>query len=61
LGALRIKYYLDLYHGIKISESTVSRVLEAHRVNRLPKTAPDVLCTPNDIPKRFQDTMCRWM
>jgi len=27
LGALRIKYYLDRYHGIKISESTVSRVL----------------------------------
>jgi transposase len=24
LGALRIKYYLDRYHGIKISESTVS-------------------------------------
>lgn len=33
-------YYLERYHGIKISESTVSRVLKAHRVNRLPKTAP---------------------
>ena len=40
LGALRIKYYLDRYHGIKISESTVSRVLRANGVNRLPKTAP---------------------
>lgn len=40
LGALRIKYYLDRYHGIKISESTVSRVLKAHGINRLPKTAP---------------------
>jgi transposase InsO family protein len=39
-GALRIRYYLERYHGIKISESTVSRVLRAHRVNRLPKTAP---------------------
>jgi transposase InsO family protein len=39
-GALRIRYYLERYHGIKISESTVSRVLKAHGVNRLPKTAP---------------------
>jgi transposase len=39
-GALRIMYYLERYHGIKISESTVSRVLKTHRVNRLPKTAP---------------------
>src|SRR5690349_12977911 len=39
-GALRIKYYLERYHGIKISESTVSRVLKAHGVARLPKTAP---------------------
>lgn len=40
IGALRIKYYLDRYHGIKISESTVSRVLKANGVSRLPKTAP---------------------
>ena len=40
MGALRIMYYLDRYHGIKISESTVSRVLKAHRLNQLPKTAP---------------------
>jgi len=40
IGALRITYYLDRYHGIKISESTVSRVLKAHGVNRLPKSAP---------------------
>ena len=39
-GALRIRYYLERYHAIKISESTVSRVLKAHGVNRLPKTAP---------------------
>src|SRR5512134_1160846 len=38
-GALRIMYYLDRYHGIKISESTVSRVLKAHGISRLPKTA----------------------
>jgi transposase len=40
IGALRITYYLDRYHGIKVSEPTVSRVLKAHGVNRLPKTAP---------------------
>jgi transposase InsO family protein len=39
IGALRIMYYLDRYHGIKISESTVSRVLRAHGVGRLPNTA----------------------
>ena len=39
-GALRFMYYLDRYHGIKISESTVSRVLKAHGMSRLPKTAP---------------------
>jgi len=37
--ALQIMYYLDRYHGIKISESTVSRVLKAHGLSRLPKTA----------------------
>jgi transposase InsO family protein len=40
MGALRIMYYLERYHGIKVSESTVSRVLKAHGVERLPKTAP---------------------
>jgi len=40
IGALRIVYYLDRYHGIKISESTVSRVLRAHGVGQLPKLAP---------------------
>ena len=40
IGALRIRYYLDRYHGIKISESTVSRVLKAHGLSRLPRNAP---------------------
>jgi transposase InsO family protein len=40
MGAWRIKYYLERYHGIKISESTVSRTLKANGVGRLPKTAP---------------------
>jgi transposase InsO family protein len=40
LGALRITYYLDRYHGINISESTVTRVLRSHGLSWLPKTAP---------------------
>jgi len=40
IGALRIKYYLERYHGIKISEATISRTLKAHGVGKLPKTAP---------------------
>ncbi len=39
-GALRIMYYLDRIHGIKISESTVSRVLKVHGLNRLPRPLP---------------------
>ena len=39
LGSLRFMYYLDLYHGIKISESTVTRVLKSHGLSQLPKTA----------------------
>ena len=40
IGSLQITYYLDRYHGIKISESTVTRVLRFHGLSRLPKTAP---------------------
>jgi transposase InsO family protein len=40
IGALRIAYYLERYHGIKVSESTVTRILTAHGLSRLPKTAP---------------------
>ena len=40
VGSKRIVFYLARYHGIKISESTVTRVMRAHGVNRLPKTAP---------------------
>jgi transposase len=40
IGALRIAYYLERYHGTKVSESTVTRILRAHGLSRLPKTAP---------------------
>jgi len=39
MGALRIKYYLERYHGIQISEATICRTLKAHGVGKLPKTA----------------------
>jgi len=39
MGALRIKYYLERYHGIKISESTVTRTLVSNGLRKLPKTA----------------------
>jgi len=37
LGSLRIKYYLERYHDITVSESTVTRILKANNLNRLPK------------------------
>lgn len=40
IGALRIAFYLERYHRIKISESTVTRVLRAHGMNLLPKSVP---------------------
>jgi transposase InsO family protein len=36
---MRIVWYLERYHGIKISEATVSRMLKRHGVNRLPRGA----------------------
>ena len=39
LGSKRILWYLERYHGIKTSESTVTRTLVRHGENRLTKTA----------------------
>jgi len=39
LGSWRIKYYLERYHDIIISESSVTRTLVRYKINRLPKTA----------------------
>ena len=33
---MRIAWYLARYHGIKISDATVSRTLQRNGVNRLP-------------------------
>ena len=61
LGALRIMYYLDRYHGIKISESTVTRVLRAHGLVGCQRQLPGVHFTPNDMSKRYQGTTYKWM
>ncbi|MCP4318179.1 MAG: IS481 family transposase [Hyphomicrobiales bacterium] len=37
LGPMRIVWYLERYHGIKISDATVSRMLKRNGVNRLPR------------------------
>jgi transposase len=39
LGSWRIKWYLERYHGIVISESSVYRILKKHKVERLHKHA----------------------
>lgn len=39
LGPERIKWYLERYHGIKVSESSVSRTLVRNGVSRLSKKA----------------------
>lgn len=39
LGPKRISWYLERYHGINCSASTVSRTLVKHGLNRLPKSA----------------------
>ena len=37
LGPMRIVWYLERYHDIRISDSTVSRILRRHGLNRLPR------------------------
>ena len=39
LGSIRITRYLERYHNIKVSESSVYRILRKEGLNRLPKTA----------------------
>ena len=37
LGPMRIVWYLERYHDIRITDSTVSRILRRHGLNRLPR------------------------
>lgn len=61
LGPERIMWYLERYHGINISESSVYRILKRHKVNLLAKTAPRRAFIPNAMPSQFPATMYRWM
>ena len=38
MGSQRIKWYLERYHGITTSESTVYRTLVRHNMGKMPKT-----------------------
>ena len=40
LGPERIMWYLERYHGIHVSDSSVYRILARHGENRLPEKAP---------------------
>ena len=37
LGPIRIVWYLERYHGIRMSDATVSRILRRNGLNRLPR------------------------
>lgn len=39
LGPIRIVWYLERYHDIKISDATVSRILKRNGMNRFPRSA----------------------
>lgn len=39
LGPMRIVWYLERYHGIKVSDAGVYRILKRHSLNRLPRKA----------------------
>ena len=39
LGPIRIVWYLERYHGIKISDASVYRICRRHGLNRLPSRA----------------------
>jgi transposase len=39
-GSKKITYYLERYHGMKVSESTVTRIFNTYGLRRLERTAP---------------------
>ena len=62
LGPQRITWYLEWYHGVTTSCSTVYRTLVRNGLRRLPKSAPRAgPFTQKDIQKRFLGTISRSM
>jgi len=53
LGTICIMFYLDRYHRIKISDSTVSRIHREHRFPRLSKTAEKRAVHPKRYEKKL--------
>lgn len=58
LGSWRIKWYLERYHDISISESSVTRILKRYGVERLQKKAGELYTQKDTINQRL-DIMCR--
>lgn len=61
LGPIRIVWYLARYHGIKISDASVYRILKRNGVSRLPRERECVKSTPNAIISKYSVIISRWM
>ena len=52
LGALRIKWYLERYHAILISDSTVTRILKEIMLANLIRKPKEEYCIQKDMQKQ---------
>ena len=59
LGALRIKWYLERYHAILISESTVTRILKEIMSANLIRKPKEEHCIQKDMQKQCLAIMYR--
>jgi len=60
LGPIRIMWYLERYHGIKISDACIYRILYRHNLNRLPRGTRARKVHTKRYQNRFQATSFRW-
>lgn len=56
-----LKWYLERYHDIEISESSVFRTLKRHNVKPLDRTITRKTMGPKRYSKKNQDTKCKLM
>lgn len=61
LGSIRIVWYLARYHGIKISDAGVTRILRRNGVGRLPAEPAFAKSTQSVITSRCRVITSRWM
>ena len=61
LGSIRIVWYLERYHDIKISDSTVSRILRRHSLTGCRAEPACARFTPSGIKNRSRVTTFKWM